>query len=113
MDLSDLRTMFVWAQTHQHEAEAIARAGTELALRLASADYMKSTYDRLFGDYMGQVVEAYQPGEYETVDSIIAQYETDGLELTERATCSSDRKCSWVDGEAITYVNGVSSLRKR
>ena len=113
MDLSDLREMFVWAETHQHEAEAIARAGTELALRMASDSYMKSTYDSMFGDYMGKVVEAYQPGDYETVESIIAQYEADGFKLTERATCDNDRKCRWVDGNAITYVNGVSSLRKR
>ena len=113
LDLSDLREMFVWAETHQDEAEAIARAGTELALRMASDSYMKSTYDSMFGDYMAKVVDAYQPGEYETVESIIAQYEADGFELTERATCDNDCKCSWVDGEAITYVNGVSSLRKR
>ena len=113
MDLSDLREMWVWAEIHAHEAEAIARAGTELALRMASDSYMKSTYDSMFGDYMAKVIDAYQPGEYETVESIIAQYEADGFQLIERATCDNDRKCSWVDGEAITYVNGVSSLRKR
>ena len=84
MDLSDLKEKFDWAEANPEEAQAIARAGTELAQHLASEEYMKEIWDLDFRRRLGEVVRVYLPGEGETVESILDSYRADGLEFVKR-----------------------------
>ena len=111
-DLSDLREKFDWAESHSQEAQAIAKAGTELALRLGSDEYIRELYDELFVQHVGKVVDSYQPQEGETVESILATYEDAGVPMKEYGECDAT-ECRWGDdGSVRPYVTGVASLKK-
>ena len=84
MDLSDLKEKFDWAEANPEEAQAIARAGTELARPLASEEYTAEIWDLDFRRRLGEVVKAYLPGEGETVETILDSYRADGLEFVKR-----------------------------
>lgn len=112
-DLSDLKEKFEWAESHPEEAQAIAKAGTELALRLGSDEYIRELYDDLFVQHVGKIVNSYQAQEGETVESILATYEEAGLPMKEYGECD-DTECRWGDdGSVRPYVTGVASLKKK
>ena len=111
-DLSDLKEKYDWAESHPAEAQAIAKAGTELALRLGSEEYIRELYDELFVQHVGKVIDSYQPQEGETVESILAAYEEAGVPLREYGECDA-AACRWGDdGGVRPYVTGVESLKK-
>lgn len=112
-DLSDLKQRFDWAESNPKEAQAIAKAGTELALRLGSDEYIRELYDELFVQHVGKVIDSYQAQEGETVESILAAYEEAGVPMKEYGECDAS-ECRWGDdGSVRPYVTGVASLKKK
>jgi len=61
-DLSDLASMYQWAEAHPEDAKRISRSGTELAYRIMGDEYLKLLYQHLFVDTLGQLVHAYDAG---------------------------------------------------
>jgi len=111
-DLSDLKEKFDWAESHPEEAQAIAKAGAELALRLGSDEYIQKLYDDLFVQHVGKVVAAYEPQKGETVESILATYEEAGVPMKEYGECDATR-CRWGDdGSVRPFVTAVAPLKK-
>lgn len=60
-NLNDLRVRYEWAEANPEETKNIAKMGQILGLSLLSEMYMNQTYQQLFVDYLGDVVNAYQP----------------------------------------------------
>jgi hypothetical protein len=88
IDLTDLHEKFEWAQSNPAQAEIIAKAGQDFAAATLAENYIKTTHERFFREYLGEVVEAYRPLDSETPDSILRVYEADGLGVLEVAVCN-------------------------
>jgi hypothetical protein len=80
--LSNLYDMFVWAETHPAEAKKIAKQGQEFARYLASKGYWKKTFEKLYVQGLGSIVDAYQPSPNETLSSILKGYLDNGFDLS-------------------------------
>ena len=76
-----LKEKFDWAQANPAEAEQISRAATQLVRKLVSDKSIEQTYDRAFRQRLGDVVNAYQSEEGETISSIMEQYRRNGLDF--------------------------------
>jgi len=119
-DLSDMRERYDWAQTHPEECQRISKNASDLVQYLLSEEYLETLYGELYRDYLGRVVEAYQPtrienqyaGHSTTIQSHLRdQYDKDGYEFTLVIQCD-DHDCyqggsidgnMQVKGEAISY----------
>jgi hypothetical protein len=88
IDLTDLHEKFEWAQSNPAQAEIIAKAGQDFAAGTLAENYIKTTHERFFREYLGEVVEAYRPLDSETPDYILRVYEADGLGVFEVAVCN-------------------------
>ncbi|KAL7486764.1 hypothetical protein ACHAW6_012358 [Cyclotella cf. meneghiniana] len=60
-DLSDLRERYDWAESHPHETQKIAAAGTEFAKWLGTEDGFATIYQEYLVDPLKQCLEAYVP----------------------------------------------------
>ncbi|KAI2508961.1 Glycosyl transferase family 90 [Fragilaria crotonensis] len=82
LTLSNLYDMYVWAETHPIEAKKIAKQGQEFARNMASNAYWKTTFQKLYVQGLGRIVDAYQPSPNETLSSILEGYRDGGFELS-------------------------------
>ena len=82
LTLSNLYGMYVWAETHPIEAKKIAKQGQEFARNMASNAYWKTTFQKLYVQGLGRIVDAYQPSPNETLSSILEGYRDGGFELS-------------------------------
>lgn len=57
----NLKERHAWAESHPVQAKRIAEAGTKFARNMWSKEYMEKKYKELFVDYLGAVVDAYEP----------------------------------------------------
>ena len=103
MDLSDLREKFDWAEAHPEEAQRIAKAATELAIKLASAKYVQELFDNLFLATLGKMVDSYRPEEGETIESILQTYEEAGVPFHDMGECNVG-ECNWNFGGGISKL---------
>lgn len=62
-NLGNLREQFEWAKAHPEEAQRIAQQGTDFAHYMLSKEYMDKKYKELFVDYLGDLVNAFDPSE--------------------------------------------------
>jgi len=90
--LSGLQEKYLWAETHQEEAKAIAGRATELFESFMDAPYMENLYNELFVDYLGKVLEAHVDSP-DTWSDIKSQYEKDGFEMRMVSHCDIDVQC--------------------
>ena len=93
-DLSDLKEKFDWYEAHPEQAQKISQHATDLALRLASEEYIRELYESLFVEQLGKIVDSYRPAEGETIESILAAYEAGGVPLRGYGECDAV-ECSW------------------
>jgi hypothetical protein len=90
-DLSDLREKFEWAVAHPEEAETIAKQATEFASGLFKSRYLRKLYDDLYINYLGQVVDAYDPGTTgRSFQEKISMYKAAGYRIHPVATMTDD-----------------------
>ncbi|KAI2508949.1 Glycosyl transferase family 90 [Fragilaria crotonensis] len=80
--LSNLYDMYVWAETHPIEAKKIAKQGQEFARYVASGEYWNKTFEKLYVQGLGRIVDAYQPSPDETLSSILEGYLDGGFNMT-------------------------------
>ena len=74
MDLADLREKYEWAESNPREAEKIAKAGQDYVAKMRSREWIQSTYNRYFANQLGAVVDAYEAGAEETLESTMDNF---------------------------------------
>jgi hypothetical protein len=98
-NLSNLYDMYVWAETHPDQAKQIAQRGQAYARQHVIHDNLQKTFDQLYVERLGHIVDAYQPSSKssggETIDSILQKYKDDGLFLKQLTTSCTPRQCLW------------------
>lgn len=91
-DLSDLREKYDWAESHQEEAQMIAKAATDYVAKMATDGWINQTYKKYFVEDLGRIVKAYQPTEGENIASVLDGYKNsmpDFRSLKLYLTCTS------------------------
>uniref|UniRef100_A0A7S2MYU0 Glycosyl transferase CAP10 domain-containing protein n=1 Tax=Helicotheca tamesis TaxID=374047 RepID=A0A7S2MYU0_9STRA len=88
MDLSDLREKFEWAEAHPAECKAMSDAASDFVRKMDSQEFMMEVYVKYLVERLGEVADAYRPGS-ETLESIIEDYEANGIQLEEYSTCDA------------------------
>jgi len=101
--LDDLRSKYEWAEDHPSDARRISEEASKLAEYILSEEYMKKVYDDLFVNYLGKVVDAYQP-EGKSWDDILAQYKKQGVKVYEISECLTQTcRTEWKEGTFIDF----------
>ena len=60
-DLSDLKDMYDWAESHVEEAKQISENAIQFVRRLGTKDGMAEMFDQFYDMPLRQVIDAYQP----------------------------------------------------
>ncbi len=96
LNLSNLYDMFVWAENHPAQAQAIAKKGQEYARYHVSDRHFQATFERYYVNGLARIIDAYQPGPNETLASILAHYKSDGLVNIQVAANCTQWNCTVV-----------------
>ena len=72
MDLADLREKYEWAESNPREAEKIAKAGQDYVAKMRSKEWIQ--FNRYFADQLGAVVDTYEAGAEETLESTMDNF---------------------------------------
>ena len=83
----------MWAEQHPVEAQTIAQNGRDFVKTMAMEGWKKETYQKLFVNKLGEIVNAYQPGEGESLETILGIQESNGLKYRLYSTCT-DEACA-------------------
>jgi Glycosyl transferase family 90 len=105
-DLSDLRVKFQWAEDNEDKAKAIALESKALGERIMSVNYFEHVYEELYIDYLGKVVQAYNPNDMSWEDCL-KKYDEAEIRLFPISDISLRSKPSWLS----TYNQlGIQSM---
>jgi len=92
LDLKDLHAKYLIAEKDPIFMEKIAGRATKLAKYIMSKEYMDKIYQELFVDFLGKLVNMYQPtGSWEDMEK---NYASNGYEMFTIATCDNDVACT-------------------
>jgi hypothetical protein len=86
-NLTDLWDRYRWAEDNPEKAKKIAEEATKLSVYLLSSEYMDELYNELFVDYLGKVVEAYQPEEGKSWTDCLERYKKNTIETHLLSQC--------------------------
>jgi Glycosyl transferase family 90 len=106
-DLGDLWARYLWAERHPGAVMKIAEKSSKLADYILSGDYLEKVYQEFFINYLGKVVDAYQP-RGNSWSECLAKYQQHGIALhliseCGRTTCNS----AWKEGTTIHFRHHV------
>ena len=97
-DLSDLWDRYRWAEDNPEKAKQIAEESNKLVDYLLSSEYMDKLYAELFVDYLGKVVDAYQPEDGKSWKDCVERYENNKVGVHLLSQCD-ELECNTQWGE--------------
>ncbi len=90
MNVSNLEDMFRWAESHPEQAKRIAQQAQDFAREQVTHRLYQATFEKMFVQVLGRIVDAYRPALNETLHSILQGYQADGLVINELGICNED-----------------------
>ena len=107
-DLSNLWDQFIWAE--RNGGQDIAERATILGKHLLSEEYMKATYQKLYVDYLGKVVRAYND-HGQTWKDIQEKYEQGGYNLYKSVVCDDVFCRTEVEDNEYRQVSNIAYVQ--
>lgn len=96
-DLSDLREMYEWAESHPNLAKEIADNGTHFARMMGTPEGFSMLYNSNVKAPLQRVIDAYQPKGGQVL-SILGEQGGDELGVVARCTGRKAEPCIRLDG---------------
>jgi len=96
-DLSDLREMYEWAESHPNQAKEIADNGTKFARMMGTPEGFSMLYNNHVKAPLQRVIDAYQPKGGQVL-SILGEQGGDELGVVARCTGRKGEPCIRLDG---------------